>query len=215
MRSLILFLLLVSAGATFAQTPDTVTLTHKYYSTTFSKSKHFPVVVKYWVTKNMLNCKKRFPRPNNFRPDPLLPKETNLKKDYAGSGYDQGHNMDAYDNGCDAVGMSESFYYSNMCPQTPTLNRGEWKSLEEYTRNQVETNDSVLVWCGSVALKNKKHIGKVTVPDYCWKIIFIKKIGTTEAYSFKNDKSQPKHIESYKVSVDSVQNLSGLRFAVD
>ncbi len=211
MKTTWLSILLIYASCAFGQTPDTVTLTHKYYSTTFSKSKHFPVIVKYWITKSMLDCKKRIPRTNNFRLDPLLPKDTDLKKDYARSGYDQGHNMDAYDNGCDAVGMSESFYYSNMCPQTPTLNRGEWKSLEEYTRNQVETNDSVLVWCGSVSLKGKKHIGKVIVPDYCWKILYIKKSGTIEAYSFKNDKSKPKPIESYKVSEDSIYHLSGFR----
>ena len=32
---------------TFSQVTDTITIHHKYYSTTFSKSKHFPVVVKY------------------------------------------------------------------------------------------------------------------------------------------------------------------------
>lgn len=100
----------------FSQTSDTVTIHHKYYSTTFSKSKHLPVAAKYWITKNMLDRKKRVARTNNFRPDPLLPKETDWKKDYAHSGYGQGHNMDVYDNGCDSVGMSGSFYYSNLRP---------------------------------------------------------------------------------------------------
>jgi hypothetical protein len=34
--------------------------------------------------------------------------------------------------------------------------------------------DSVLAWCGSVALGDRK-IGKVAVPNYCWKIIFSKR----------------------------------------
>jgi endonuclease G len=198
----------------FGQIPDTVTVKHKYYSATFSKSKHFPVVVKYWLTKHMLACKKKVKRTNNFRPDPLLPEYTDLQKDYANSGFDRGHNMDAFDNGCDRVGMSESFYYSNMCPQTPALNRGEWKSLEEYTRIKANQSDSVLVWCGSVAV-GTKHIGRVAVPDYCWKIIFIKKLGTIEAYSFKNDASPSQPIESYKVPADSVEHLSGIKFTVN
>ena len=36
------------------QFPDTVTIKHKYYTTTFSKSKHFPIVVKYWLTNAIL-----------------------------------------------------------------------------------------------------------------------------------------------------------------
>ncbi len=69
--------------------------------------------------------------------------------------------------------MKESFYYSNMCPQTPKLNRGIWKKLENYTRGLVGEDDSVLVWCGSVA-KSGRTIGPddVVVPDYCWKILF-------------------------------------------
>lgn len=211
MKTTILLLLLLYVSSAFSQPSDTVTVKHKYYSTTFSKSKHFPVVVKYWLTKKMLTCKTRVQRTNNFRPDPLLPNDTDLKSDYARFGYDQGHNMDAYDNGCDPVGMSESFYYSNMSPQTPALNRGEWKSLEEYTRTKATKYDSVLVWCGSVAI-GKKHIGKVSVPDYCWKIIFVKKLAAIEAYSFKNDTSKSKPIASYKVPVDSIQHLSGFKF---
>ena len=211
MKTATAFLLLFLACSAFSQSPDTVTISHKYYSTTFSKSKHFPVVVKYWLTKKMFACKKRFKRTNKFTPDPQLLAYTKLKKDYSGSGYDQGHNMDAYDNGCDSIGMIESFYYSNMCPQTPRLNRGIWKKLEGYCRTKAKTFDSVLVWCGSVAI-GKKHIGKVAVPDYCWKIIYVKKQGAIEAYSFKNDKAQAKPLSAYKVSVDSVWHLSGLRF---
>ena len=94
--------------------------------------------------------------------------------------------MDAYDCSCDVMGTNESFYYSNICPQIPSLNRGRWKSLEEYTRRLTQMYDSVLVWCGAVT-KSEKFIGKVAIPDYCWKIIYIKYLGTVEAYSFKND----------------------------
>ncbi len=190
---------------------DTVTIKHKYYSTTFSKSKHIPMVIKYWLTREMLSCKKRIKRTNRFRPDPLLPDYTNLGRDYRKSGYDRGHNMDAFDCGCDSAGMIESFYYSNICPQTPSLNRGRWKWLEQYTRELAKTYDSVLVWCGAVT-SSGKHIGKVNVPDYCWKIIFIKRLGTVEAYSFRNDNAHFETLNTYKVPLDSVQNLSGLKF---
>jgi endonuclease G len=116
--------------------------------------------------------------------------------------------MAAADCSCDSAGMIESFYYSNICPQTPSLNRGRWKSLEQYTRRLAQTYDSVLVWCGAVGV-SAKHIGKIVVPDYCWNI---KRLGAVEAYSFKNDNTHFKILNTYRVSLDSVQNLSGLIF---
>jgi endonuclease G len=188
---------------------DTITIYHKYYTTTFSKSKHFPVVVKYWLTRSMVDCKHRYKCSNKFKPDPLIPKYTNLDKDYKKSGYDRGHQMNAYDCGCDSTAIAESFYYSNVAPHLPSLNRGIWKQLEEYPRKLVQEYDSVLLWCGSVAFHDR-FIGRAVVPDYCWKIIFIKISGIVKAYSFRNDIILKRYKPSFEVSVDSIQNLTGL-----
>ncbi len=206
-------LCIIGNTAIYAQevSKDTITIKHKYYTTTFSKSKHIPIVVKYWVTRAMLSCQSRFKRTNRFKPDPLLPDYTTLDKDYRKSGYDRGHNMAAPDRGCDSIGMVESFYYSNICPQTPSLNRGRWKSLEQYVRKLVRRYDSVLVWCGAVAISGIK-IGQASVPDYCWKIIYIKRTGVAEAYSFKNDETRFGILNRYKVSLDSIQRLSNILF---
>ncbi len=60
----------------------------------------------------MLSCMHRMKRTNKSAPDPLLKEFTNLKKDYYKSGHDQGYNMDAYNNGCDSIGMVENFHVS-------------------------------------------------------------------------------------------------------
>jgi DNA/RNA endonuclease G (NUC1) len=73
---------------TLSQVTDTITIHHKYYSTTFSKSKHFPVVVRYWLTNAILDCERQYKRSNKFKPEPLIPEFTNLEKDYKKSGYD-------------------------------------------------------------------------------------------------------------------------------
>ncbi len=190
-----------------------ITIHHTYYTTVFSESLRVPVVVKWWLTKEMVSCVTHLKRTNKFTADPELKAQTNLARDYAKSGYDRGHNMPADDNACSAIGMKECFYYSNMCPQTPRLNRGAWKSLETYCRKLAKQYDSVLVWCGSVC-KSGKTIGpdKVAVPDYSWKVVYVKKTGETYAYSFKNDDSETKPITSYQVGVDSVEHLSRMKF---
>jgi DNA/RNA endonuclease G (NUC1) len=104
-------LVLCFSKLTFGQANDTITICHKYFTTTFSMSRRFPVVVKYWLTKEMFNCEQKVKRSNRFKLDPLIPDFTNLDNDYRHSGYDRGHQMDAYDCGCDSTAMSESFYY--------------------------------------------------------------------------------------------------------
>jgi len=209
MKRFLLLLTILFSVSLYGQ--DTVTIVHKHYTTMFSKSLHYPVVVKFWLTKQMFACDDPVKRTDDFRPDPALPDETNVNKYYEHSGYDRGHNMDAYDNSCDIDGMHESFFYSNMCPQTPGLNRGEWKSLEEYCRKSAQQYDSVLVWCGSVTTTGRL-MGIVSIPDYCWKIVYIKSLDSVQAFSYANDASKAQPLDSYRVTVDSVQHLSGIQF---
>jgi DNA/RNA endonuclease G (NUC1) len=65
---------------TYSQVTDTINIHHTFYSTTFSKSKHFPVVVKYWLTRSMLDCEQRFKRLKRFKPDPLLSRFNRFRK---------------------------------------------------------------------------------------------------------------------------------------
>jgi hypothetical protein len=78
MKYLLSLLLLISFTVS-AQ--DTVTIIHKAYKTTYSKSKHYPVKVEWWLTKAMLDCTVKVKRTDNFGPDPKLPQYTNLATD--------------------------------------------------------------------------------------------------------------------------------------
>ncbi len=207
-----LLLLIALSQISYSQN---VTIHHAYYTTTFSESLRIPVVVKWWLTREMVSCSQHLKRTNKFTTDPQLPKYTNLNEDYTRSGYDRGHNMPAEDNACTMTGMEQCFYYSNMCPQTPKLNRGIWKKLETYTRELARQDDSVLVWCGSV-VKSGHSIGpdKVAVPDYCWKILYIEHSRDTLAYVFPNIATVSGILTGFSVSVDSVEHLSGVRFAI-
>ena len=191
-----------------------VVIKHKVYTTTFNKTYRFPVVVKWWLTKAMLHCQNPLARPDCFCPDPLLPFYTDLDSDYYRKGFDRGHNCDAADCRCDTVAEYESFYYSNMCPQTATLNRGIWKKLEDSCRTIAESYDSTLIWCGSVAKASAKKIGpdSMVVPNYCWKIVYIKRRNKTLSYVFPNDTVLSGQLSSYLVSADSVKHLSGIKF---
>ena len=212
MKNIILIsIFILITSLTFGQ--DTIRIKHTNYSTVFSKTKYYPVKVEWWVTKSMVGCEKPLKRKDNFKPDPQLPKETDLLKDYVGSGTDRGHMMPAADNLCQTQQVQdECFYFSNMSAQYHSLNAGDWKSLETLTRQLALQNDSIRVWCGNVG--EVKRIGKVAVPKQCWKVIYIKKTNEWKSYLFDNTTNKPDGIENNLVKLQVIEELTGFKFKI-
>jgi endonuclease G len=208
-KVLLLVTLLVISVTLFAQ--DVVVLKHTNYTSHFSKSKKYPVMVEWWETKAKVGCPTPLPRKDNFKPDPLLPVETNIGNDYVGSGLDRGHLMPAKSNQCQTQAVQdECFYYSNMAAQTHRLNAGDWKSLETLTRDIAVKQDSVHIWAGNVG--EIRRIGKVAVPKQCWKVVYTKKSNEWMAFLFENDQSNPDGINNNKVDLIDIEKLTGLKF---
>ena len=207
--TLMTLMLLLITIFTFAQ--DVVVLKHTNYTTHFSKSKKYPVMVEWWITKAKVGCPTPLPRKDAFQPDPQLVVETSIKEDYVGSGLDRGHNMPAAENQCQTADVqTECFYMSNMTPQYHSLNAGDWKSLEVLERQLAMDDDSVHIWCGSVGIAKK--IGSVSVPVQCWKVVEIKKTKEFMAYIFDNTSDKPSGLNSHKVTLHDVEKLSGFKF---
>ena len=111
-------------------------------------------------------------RQNNFRPDPNLPKSFTrvTPTDYTGSGFDKGHLCPSADRSASPEANSQTFYMTNMIPQTPDLNRNVWNDLESYSRDLVKKSKLdlyVVAGCYGEKGKLKK---KIVVPTNCWKI---------------------------------------------
>ena len=194
---------------TFAQ--DVVVLKHTNYTSHFSKSKRYPVMVEWWETRAKIGCPNPIPRKDNFKPDPQLVAETDLAKDYVGSGFDRGHLMPAKSNQCQTPAIQdECFYFSNMVAQYHRLNAGDWKSLETLTRDVALENDSVKVWCGNFG--EAKRIGKVAVPTNCWKVIYVVKTKEWLCFLFDNNTSKPDGINNNRVEKSDIEKLTKFKF---
>ena len=210
MRKILLLVTFLLFGAA-VNAQDVVVLKHTNYTSHFSKSKKYPVMVEWWETKAKIGCPTPLPRKDNFKPDPLLSNETDLENDYKGSGYDRGHLMPAKSNQCQTPAIQdECFYFSNMAAQTHRLNAGDWKSLETLTRDIASREDSVHIWAGNVG--EIKRIGKVAVPKQCWKVVYTKKTNEWLAFLFENDQSNPDGINNNKVDLSDIEKLTGLKF---
>ena len=192
---------------------DVVVLKHTNYTSHFSKSKKYPVLVEWWETKAKIGCPNPLPRKDNFKPDPLLPNETNIGADYVNSGTDRGHLMPAKSNQCQTPAVQdECFYYSNMAAQYHSLNAGDWKSLETLTREWAVQQDSVHIWAGNVGVAKTLGVNKVAVPTQCWKVVYIAKSKEWFAYLFDNNTSKPDGLNNNKVTISDIEKLTGLKF---
>jgi endonuclease G len=208
MKKLLLLLLLVSFG-TLAQ--DVVVLKHTNYTSHFSKSKHYPVMVEYFITKAMVTCPTPLKRKDAFKPDPLLKNETDIVKDYVGSGTDRGHMMPAAENLCQTQAIQdECFYMSNMSAQYHSLNAGDWKSVETLERNIASIDGDIKVWVGNIG--ELKKIGTVSVPAKCWKVLYIKSTKKWVAYLFDNTPNKPDGYANNEVKVEQISLLTGIKF---
>ena len=210
MKKLLILLSFVLISMT-SNAQDVVVIKHTNYTTHYSKSKMYPVMVEWWLTKSMITCPTPLKRKDNFKPDPKLVKETDIVKDYVGSGTDRGHMMPAAENLCQTPAVQdECFYFSNMSAQYHSLNAGDWKSVETLERQIASEQDSTRIWCGNVG--EIKRIGRVAVPKQCWKVIYVKRTKEWKAFLFENNASKPDGYSNNQVDVSVIEKLTGFKF---
>ena len=128
--------------------------------------------------------------------------------DYTGSGYDRGHLAPAANYKFSQKATDETFVMTNMCPQTPELNRRNWLALEDYIRDLVEFHDTLVVLTGTYGDAGKIK-SKVTIPEKTWKIVVGRRDGellTVIGWIYNNDKSR-QSIEENAVSIDEIEML--------
>ena len=171
-------------------------------------------------------------RSNNFRIDSLVTKGTCTDSDYflsiktqdqksdsiiKGYGFDRGHLAPAADFRWSPTAMSESFLYSNMCPQIADFNRGEWANLEAQFRSYVinKKNNGIYVITGAILNDSLKSIpespNKVSIPGFFYKIAIDTTNNKGIAYLMPNHNLDEPN-DFYARSIDSIETLTGLDF---
>ncbi|MFA9389843.1 MAG: DNA/RNA non-specific endonuclease [Prolixibacteraceae bacterium] len=183
---------------------------HTYYKLAYSEKDEGALWVFYHLKPEFVDGSAK--RKDNFREDPLVSTGSAALDDYVGSGYDRGHLCPAASMSINQTAMDESFFMSNMSPQSPSLNRGRWKSLETKEREWVKVLGEEYVVAGAIYTNPIKTIGanEVTVPKYYYKIIWDGH-GKVIGFIMPNEKCN-NELESYVVSVDSIEQLTGIDF---
>ena len=184
------------------------------YTASYNSSMRVPYWVAWHLTAAHLkgNTKRS---ESKFHEDDDVPEPRAVDFDYVRSGYDRGHMCPAGDNKWSQQAMDQSFLFTNVCPQAPSLNRGDWNEMEQACRKWARQYGDLYIVCGPIFYKKRpKTIGKnkVAVPDAFFKVVLSMK-GEPKAIGFiyKNaDGNRPKG--DYANSVDEVERITGLDF---
>lgn len=191
---------------------------HEGFTLSYNKKYRLPNWVAWLLTAERIKGTER--RAENFQPDQSVKQGPVAEdRDYRSSGFDRGHMCPAADCKYSRKAMNECFLLTNICPQTHGLNAGDWKVLETKTRQWAQRYDSIYVVCGPVLQKGQRYmqIGKnrVTVPKKFYKVLLrFTAPGQAQAIGFIYDNAEDtdRTLESYAVTVDSVEALTGINF---
>lgn len=190
---------------------------HEAYTMSFNTDRLTPTYVAWCLTPERVNG--RVKRTNFFDVDPSLNARYQVKHgDYYGSGFDRGHICPAADNSHSQKAMEQSFYMSNMCPQSHALNSGGWNDLEVQCRSWARNYGRLYICAGPIYnTSTPRRIGtrrnyRIAVPDRFFKVILMRG-KTTKAIGFiYPNAAAGRDMRYYAVSVDEVERITGLDF---
>ena len=200
-------------------------LEYKGFTVSYNKDLRLPNWVAYELTASEVEGD--LPRKDKFRPDPAAHGPQANKEDYKNSGWDRGHMAPAADMKWSAEAIDESCYFTNICPQNPQLNGGDWKELEEQCRKWAQKYGSIYIACGPIITKNehgKIGANKVVVPDKFYKVVLARVNSEYQGVGFifhnppqrkskiSGKPSVNRPLKSYVVSIDEVEAVTGIDF---
>ena len=160
-------------------------------------------------------------RQNTFSPDPSAELEGFPLAEhwhFTHSGWVRGHMVPAGDLKYSQEAMNDSFYTTNVCPMNMEFNNGIWKRLEEKVRTWAVRFGRVYIVTGPIIGDNRHgKVGSsgIVIPDSFYKAVLIPVEGSYYSVAFVHfNEPSPmgSHLRDYALSVDDVEELTGMDF---
>lgn len=141
-------------------------------------------------------------------------------KGFKGSGFDRGHMAPSADFLWNQDINKESFFMTNMSPQTPGLNQQTWQKLEERIRKWACGNGELEIYTGPILQNNLKRLNScVSIPNEYFKVLSYYKNGKHYGIAFVYPQSDSKEdkdpFEKRAISIRKLEEMTGLDFFKD
>lgn len=190
-----------------------IILEHSGYISSYDAASRIPEWVAYELTADETSGDaERGDR--MFMMDPSYKKTQAMREDYSDSGWTKGHMAPAADFRWDSDAMGETFYLTNVCPQSEDLNAGDWEYLERRVRYWAKEYGKAWVVCGPIIGQNRYGtIGQhnVVVPDAFFKAVLVHTGFAYSAIGFiMGNDSDRYYLKDCAVSIDELENITGL-----
>ena len=200
-----------------SDTMPSVVIDRICYSLSYNTKTRQPNWVMWQLTGNHVMTRKTDVW-NEYREDLDIKKEYRaMLSDYVSSGYDRGHMCPGGDCNWNDKGRDETFLLSNMCPQNPNLNRGDWKEIEIVCRKWAQTYGRIFIVCGPIFFKSPEHetIGsnRIPVPEAFFKVVLCPDSINPKGIGFicRNTDGNRKK-DFYVNSIKQVERVTGYKF---
>lgn len=201
-------------------TKDDMIVKHTGYVLSYNTTTNCPNWVAWELTDQEAEANE-MKRKDSFKPDKEIPSKNRVyPAEYKNSGYDKGHMCPAADMKWSEKAMEDSFYMTNMCPQSPTLNRQWWQHLEDACRRWATNDDKIYICCGPIYYgETKTFIGNkvlVQVPDAFFKVVLSLKEGKEKGIGFIYWNDDTRQImDDVAMPIDDIEFLTGYDFFSD
>ena len=163
---------------------------------------------------------KRFRRPAAFRSDPAITRNPVQPGEYTGTKFDRGHLAPAGDMSYSHPAILNSFFMSNISPQTPGCNRGIWKRLETQIRKWAVSEECLCVITGPLFPQEEDEEGKgeeegsisLPVPYAFYKVVLDMTPPMKMIAFIVPNRAGRERLQRFVVTVDDVEKLTGCDF---
>jgi endonuclease G len=198
------------------------TLTNQAFIVGYSDKRGNPLWVAYRLEPVNENAP-HLPRPSGFKTDNRVSNPVK-SKDYDRTGYDRGHMAPNYAISAlyGEQAQLETFLMSNITPQKPNLNRKFWQRLEEVEISYfTRLSPNIWVTTGPIFFDKPRYLKKgssVQIPTAFYKLYAMEtKLRQVYLLAFLVPQTVTgnESLENYLVTVDKIEELTGLDFFHD
>jgi endonuclease G len=215
---------------TATTTPNAFLSLKHDYTLSYNGSRRVPNWVSWELNTSYLGSQGRA---NDFRPDTTFPasEPQAALADFVGSGFDRGHMCPSADRTDNLVDNQETFFLTNMVPQSAHNNEGPWAQLENDLRTIANQGKELFIVSGGTFSAGSMTIGSdaVSVPDATWKVaVVLDHVGQGAADVTTSTRviavmmpnrdseiSQSAAWQGFRVSVDSIEAATGYNLLSD
>ncbi len=210
--------------------PDLKVLVNTAYAVGYDEDLKNPV----WAVYRLGNLRsstdfEKWERPSRFIVDPRTMarvKHDDFTRRWDGVTWDRGHMApnSAMERQYGQQAQLETYFMTNVCPQTSSLNQGIWQGLEQQVRETISQDDTANnevhdVWIIAGPIFDDTPVERwtsgIAIPTHFFKIVAYRKGygGTVKAAAFIFPQ-KPAHsdLNRYARTVDEVEARTGLEF---